>query len=81
LFRGKKAAGIDVAGAAIGALGLLVFALLNGRFLLSHSPWLALTGSTGIWLAVSLLLWQIPRPDVAPTDRKPKIPAWHPNIL
>jgi hypothetical protein len=69
LFRGKKAAGIDVAGAAIGALGLLVFALLNRRFFYGD-----LAGRFSTALADS-------KADVAPTDRKPKIPAWHPNIL
>lgn len=56
-LRGKKAAAIDAAGAAIGALGLLVFALLNQRFLVSYSSWLVLTASTAVWLAVSFLLW------------------------
>jgi len=58
-LRGKKAAAIDAAGAAIGALGLLVFALLNQRFLVSYSSWLALTASTAVWLAVSLVLWHV----------------------
>ena len=57
--RGRKAAAVDAAGAAIGSIGLLVFALLVKRLLVSHSPWLVLTGSTGVWLAVSLILWQI----------------------
>ncbi|MFZ1139737.1 MAG: DUF3147 family protein [Candidatus Sulfotelmatobacter sp.] len=57
--RGRKAAAVDAAGAAIGSIGLLAFALLVKRFLASHSPWLVLAGSTVIWLAGSLLLWQI----------------------
>jgi hypothetical protein len=57
--RGRKAASVDAAGAAIGSLALLIFALLVRGFLPDHSAWLVLTGSTGIWLAVSLLLWQI----------------------
>ena len=57
--RGRKAASVDAAGASIGSLALLVFALLVRRFLPDHSDWLVLTVSTGIWLAVSLLLWQI----------------------
>jgi len=57
--RGRKAASVDAAGAAIGSLALLVFALLVRRFLPDHNDWLVLTVSTGIWLAVSLLLWQI----------------------
>jgi Protein of unknown function (DUF3147) len=57
--RGRKAAAADAAGAAIGSLGLLAFAWLVQRLLPSHSPWQVLLGSTGIWLAVCLLLWQI----------------------
>lgn len=56
---GRKAAAVDAAGAAIGSVGLLVFALLVKRFLVSHGPWMVLTGATGVWLAVSLILWQI----------------------
>ena len=57
--RGSKAAAVDAAGAAMGSIGLLFFALLVRRLVVSHSPWLVLTGSTGVWLAVSLVLWQI----------------------
>jgi hypothetical protein len=58
-LRGRKAAAIDAAGAAIGALGLLAFALFNKFFLGSHNSWLVLAASTGIWLAVSFLFWVI----------------------
>lgn len=58
-IRGRKAAAVDAAGAAIGSIGLLVFALLVKRFLIGHSSWLVLTGATGAWLTVSLLLWQM----------------------
>lgn len=57
--RGRKAAGIDAAGAALGSFGLFAFALVVKRFLVGHSSWLVLAGATVIWLAVSLLLWQI----------------------
>ena len=57
--RGRKAAGLDAAGAALGSLGLLIFALLVKQFLVGHSSWLVLAGSTMVWLAVSLLLWLI----------------------
>jgi hypothetical protein len=43
----------------IGSLGLLTFAWLVQRLLPNHNAWQVLLGSTGIWLAVSLLLWQI----------------------
>jgi hypothetical protein len=58
-LRGRKAAATDAAGAAIGALGLLAFALFNKGFLGSHNSWLVLAASTGIWLAVSFLFWVI----------------------
>jgi hypothetical protein len=57
--RGRKAAGIDAAGAALGSLGLFMFALIVRLFLVGHSSWLVLVGAVVIWLAVSLLLWQI----------------------
>ena len=57
--RGRKAAGVDAAGATLGSLGLFTFALIVRTFLVGHRPWLVLAGATAIWLAVSLLLWQI----------------------
>ena len=57
--RGRKAAGVDAAGAAIGGVGLLAFAWLVKALIGSHGAWLALTGATVGWLAVSLLLWQV----------------------
>ena len=57
--RGRKAAGVDAAGSAIGGVGLLVFAGLVKVLIVSHGAWLALTEATVGWLAVSLLLWQV----------------------
>jgi Protein of unknown function (DUF3147) len=57
--RGRKAAGVDAAGAAIGGVGLFVFAWLVKTLIFSHGTWPALTGATVGWAAVSLLLWQI----------------------
>jgi Protein of unknown function (DUF3147) len=56
-LRGRRAAAIDAAGAAIGSVGLLAFALVNQHFLVGYRSPLVLTGSTAVWLAVSLLLW------------------------
>jgi len=56
--RGRKAAGVDAAGAAIGGVGLLIFAWLVKTFIVSHGTCPALTGATVSWAAVSLLLWQ-----------------------
>jgi len=57
--RARKAASVDAAGAAMGSLALLAFAWLVARSLPAYSAWLVLAGSTAVWLAVSLLLWQI----------------------
>jgi Protein of unknown function (DUF3147) len=57
--RGRKAASVDAAGAAIGSIGLLVFALLVSRLLNGHSSWFTLAVSTASWLAISLLIWHI----------------------
>jgi hypothetical protein len=57
--RGRKAAGVDAAGAAIGGVGLLVFAWLVKALIGRHEAWLALTGATVSWLVVSMLLWHL----------------------
>ena len=58
-MRGRKAAGVDAAGAAIGSVGLLFFAFVVQRFLTRYNPWLVLTVSTVMWLTASLVIWQI----------------------
>jgi hypothetical protein len=57
--RGRAAASVDAAGAAMGALGLIAFAILVWRFLPHHpgAPVLALAGLA--WFAVSILTWWI----------------------
>jgi hypothetical protein len=57
--RGRAEAAVDAAGAAIGTLGLLAFAVLIWRFMPGHSPWTVLLSATVIWLAVSVTAWKI----------------------
>jgi hypothetical protein len=57
--RGRKAASVDAAGAAIGSLGLFAFAFLVSRMLITHSPVLVLVLSTASWLSVSLFGWYL----------------------
>jgi len=59
--RGRKAAGVDAAGAAIGGIGLLTFALLVWKFLPRHGLWTVLSTATLAWLTVSVLLWLVRR--------------------
>jgi Protein of unknown function (DUF3147) len=57
--RGRQAASVDASGAAMGSIGLLVFAFLVWKFIARYSPWLVLVSAALIWLIVSVLLWQI----------------------
>jgi Protein of unknown function (DUF3147) len=57
--RGGVAAGIDAVGAAMGALGLIAFAILIWRFLPSHSTPAVLPVAGLAWLAISVLAWWI----------------------
>jgi len=58
-MRGRDAAGVDAAGAAIGSIGLLTFALLVWNLIPRHSGWSVLTGASLAWFAVSFLVWRI----------------------
>jgi hypothetical protein len=57
--RGQDAAALDAAGAAMGSIGLLVFASLLSLLLPSHQTWAVLAGSTIAWLAVSIGIWRL----------------------
>lgn len=59
--RARKAVALDAAGARIGSLGLLLFALLVWRLLPEHSPWWVIFVATGAWLTLSVVLWQLRR--------------------
>lgn len=55
--RGRLVAGVDAAGAAIGATGLAAFAVVVWRVLPGHQGWLAIGVAMAVWLAVSVALW------------------------
>ena len=55
--RGRAAASVDAAGAAMGTIGLMAFALIVWRLLPGHSSWLVLTGAGVAWFGVSVLVW------------------------
>jgi hypothetical protein len=57
--RGRQAASVDASGAAMGSIGLLVFAFLVWKFIAGYNPWLVLVSAALIWLIVSVLLWHI----------------------
>jgi hypothetical protein len=58
--RGKEAAALDAAGAALGSIGLLTFGA--AIWLLAHrSSWLVLLVASAAWFVTSVLLWSVRR--------------------
>ena len=58
--RGQKAAALDAAGAALGALGLLAFAVIFSMLVKSSKP-AAFIGASLVWLIVSVAAWYVRR--------------------
>ena len=57
--RGRMAASIDAAGAALGCFGLAGFAVVLWRLLPRHSAWLILIAAMVVWIVVSVALWEL----------------------
>jgi hypothetical protein len=57
--RGRNAAGLDAAGAAIGSIGLMAFALAAWRLLPAYPAAAVLASATMLWIAASGVLWRI----------------------
>jgi hypothetical protein len=55
--RGRTAAGIDAAGAAVGTIGLAIFGLLVWKLLPFCATPILLVTTTAAWLATSVLAW------------------------
>lgn len=55
--RARKAVSVDSAGAAIGSIGLVIFALLVWRFLPDYGAPLILSVATVAWLCISVAIW------------------------
>jgi hypothetical protein len=58
--RGEKAAALDAAGAALGALGMLAFAIVFS-LMVERSIAAAFVGASFAWLAVSVAAWYLRR--------------------
>ena len=58
-IRGRRAAGADAAGSAIGSFGLIAFATVAWKLLPAHSTVLVLAVATLAWVGVAVLLWMI----------------------
>lgn len=57
ILQARHAVAVDAAGASMGSIGLLFFALFVTKFIGKFSPWLVMLGATGLWAAISVLLW------------------------
>ncbi len=58
-IRGRAAAGVDSAGASIGCLGLIVFALILWKGIPAHNAYGIISGATFVWMLVSTTLWAV----------------------
>jgi Protein of unknown function (DUF3147) len=59
--RGRIAASIDSAGAALGCCGLVAFAVICWRWLPIDNPTTIIVIAASAWLAVSMILWELRR--------------------
>lgn len=57
--RGRMAASIDAAGAALGSIGLCAFAVVLWRLLPAHNAALVIAGAAVVWTLVSCGLWEL----------------------
>jgi len=57
--RGKLAAGVDAAGAALGSIGLGAFGFVVWQRGPQLPPWMVLTCATLAWAIVSAIAWRI----------------------
>jgi hypothetical protein len=60
-IRGREAAGLDAAGAAIGSIGLIAFAVAIRRLMPLLSTWLVMICATLAWLITSVVIWYLRR--------------------
>jgi hypothetical protein len=58
-IRGRKVAGVDAVGAAIGSLGMIAFAAIVRQLLPGRSPSLILLDATLAWFVVSVTIWRL----------------------
>jgi uncharacterized protein DUF3147 len=59
VLRSREMAGVDAAGAAMGCIGLVAFAVTVYTTLPAYPAWIGLSAAVGIWIAVSGLVWKV----------------------
>lgn len=58
-LRGSWAAALEAAGAAIGSLGLIGFAICVEYLVRSYHAWVVLLAATIVWIVIAGLIWRI----------------------
>ncbi len=56
-YRGRHAAGADAAGAGMGSIGLISFAVFVWKVLPGHNSWLVIAAATLLWAMVCVAVW------------------------
>ena len=56
-YRGRHAAGADAAGAAMGSIGLLAFAVFVWKLLPANNPVMVIACATILWMLVCGVVW------------------------
>jgi hypothetical protein len=79
--RGRMAAGIDAAGAALGCIGLMGFAVVLWRMLPGQNPWLVIPLATLAWTAISFGLWELRKNRLFGHHPRRRSPARGPHAL
>ncbi len=59
--RGRQAAGVDAAGASLGAIGLIGFACVVWLEIAAHNAVWVMIGATGAWMLLAACLWDLRR--------------------
>jgi Protein of unknown function (DUF3147) len=57
--RGRMAASLDSAGAALGCLGLIGFAVVVWKGLVNHNPLAVISAAGMVWFVLSYTLWVV----------------------
>jgi hypothetical protein len=57
-MRSRNAVALEARGAAMGSIGLAVFAIVVWKFLSGEPPWVVLAAAGLAWLVTSMLIWQ-----------------------
>ena len=58
-IRGRQSAGVDAAGASLGSIGLVAFALIFWGLIPHLATWIVLLCATAAWMLICAILWYL----------------------